>query len=218
MTATPEQRAAARAYMNGALSLDLSDLADALNAAYGDSYTAGLLVAAQQTGGVTSALGDVATPTTPQEWTSFWDAWKPGNAPAADLLNNGGLADLLARTDTTISGIEGTTLDRLGTLLADGVANGDSVDEIAATLGDFIDNPDRAYQIADTEIARCVSQASADGYAAAGVTEWEWLLSPGACPECQEMESSNPHSEGDELPPLHPVCRCSISPIAPDSE
>ena len=203
--------------MNGALSLDLSDLTDALNAAYGDSYVTGLMVAAQQTGAsVVAGLGQMALPSSPAEWASFWDAWKPGNAPAADLLSDGGLEDLLARTDVTISGIEGTTLDRLGNLLADGVANGDSVDTIAGTLGDFVDNPDRAYQIADTETARAVSSAAVDGYEAAGVQEVDWLVSPGACQECQDYADAGPYVLGDApAQPAHPVCRCSYSPRDP---
>jgi len=212
--ATPADRAAARAFTNGALNPDMTKLTTALDQLYGDGYVAGQMVAAQQTGAtVVAGLGQTL-PVGPAEWATFWDAWTPGNQPAADLLSNGGLAQLLARTEVTVKGIEGTTLDRLGNLLADGVAQGLSVDSIARNMGDFIDDPDRAYLIADTEMARSVCQASADQYAASGVTQWDWLASPGACPECEDYASGGPYDVGDgpDLPG-HPRCRCSSSPV-----
>jgi len=212
--ATPAERAAARAFTGGALNLDTADLSAALKTAYGDSYVTGLLTAAQQTGApLATGLGQVL-PATDAGWATFWDAWTPGNQPAGDLLSDGGLARMLAQVDVTVKGIEGTTLDRLGNLLADGVSQGSSVDAIAATLGGFVDNPDRAYQIANTETARAVSAASMDGYGAAGVQQVEWLVSPGACPECEDYATESPFALDDApTQPAHPSCRCSFSPI-----
>lgn len=214
--ASKEERAAARAFTNGALDLNMTDLVAALERAYGDSYVAGMLTAAQQTGAnMVAGLGQTL-PADAAGWTSFWDSWTPGNIPAGDLLNNGGLARLLDQTGETVKGIEGSTLDRLGNLLADGVVNGDSIDTIAGTLGGFIDNPDRAFTIADTETARAVSNASMDGYEAAGVEQVEWLTSPGACEICVDYGASGPFVLNDAPgQPAHPRCRCSYSPIDP---
>jgi hypothetical protein len=210
-------KAAARDFAQANLKLDMAGLRTALDAAYGDAYVTGLLVSAQQTGvGMVAGLGETLIPTDAAGWGTFWDSWAPGNIGASDLLSDGGLADLLAQTDTTISGIEGTTLDRLGNLLADGVASGDSVDAIAASMGDLIDDPDRASLIANTETARAVSNASMDGYATAGIEQVDWLVSPGACQECLDYFTGSPYLLGDApAQPAHPGCRCSLSPRDP---
>jgi hypothetical protein len=204
---------AAREFTRDNLKLDMTDLTGALKTAYGDSYVTGLLTAAQQTGTpLASGLGQVL-PTTDAGWAQFWDAWAPGNIPAGDLLSDGGLTRLLEQADVTIKGIEGSTLDGLGNLLADGVSQGLSVDGIAATMGDFVNNPDRAYLIADTECARSVESASQSAYGAAGVQQWDWLDSPGACEICVGYAADGPYEvgAGPDLPG-HPRCRCSSAP------
>jgi len=211
---TPGDRAAARAFTNGALNLDMTDLTTALKTAYGDSYVTGLLTAAQQTGAtLVAGLGETVIPDSPAAWGTFWDAWTPGNIPAAGLLGNGGLATLLDGVGVTVKGIEGSTLDGLGNLLANGVAQGLSVDSIAGTLSDYVSDPDRAYLIADTEMARSVEAASQTGYADAGVQQWDWLDSPDACDDCVDNEANGPYDVGGgpDLPG-HPRCRCSSSP------
>jgi hypothetical protein len=211
---TPEERAAARAFTHGNLKLDMTDLTAALKTAYGDGYVTGLLTAAQQTGAtVVAGLGQTVIPQTSAAWATFWDSWAPGNLPASDLLSNGGLATLLDAVDVTVKGIEGATLDGLGNLLADGVAQGLSVDSIAGSLGEYVADPERAFLIADTECARAVSSASQDQYAASGVQQWDWLDSPGACGDCVGYAADGPYGvgEGPDLPG-HPRCRCSSSP------
>ncbi|HUX71714.1 MAG TPA: minor capsid protein [Cellulomonadaceae bacterium] len=213
---TPDQTAAARAFVNGNLSPDTAGLIQALVSAYGDAYVAGVLVAAQQTG-LTATLASVAMPTTPDDWAAFWSAWKPGNIAASDLLDNGGLADLLTRAQVTVKGITGSLLDTLGNRLADGVAQGLGSDEIASTLMDVVNDPGRADMIARTETARAVTQASVSSYVDAGVTQVEWLDSPGACDECLEYAGKTyPVDDAPDLP-VHPNCRCDLSPIDPGS-
>jgi hypothetical protein len=219
MAASPDQNAAGRAFTNANLSLDTTGLASALTQAYGDAYVTGLLIAAQQTGQtIIAGLGDLHVPTTGTDWASFWDGWKPGNTDAASLLNDGGLARLLAEQDITVKDIEGTTLDRLGNILAAGAADGLSVDEIAGNLADYVEDPTRAYGIANTETARATSAASMDGYATAGIAEVEWLISPGACPECEDYAAQSPFTLQDApMQPAHPDCRCAYGPLDPGS-
>lgn len=217
--ATPADRAAARAFVNGRLTLNTDNVATALRAAYGDSYMAGVLIAANLTGNaLTGLLGELAVPSTPADWAAFWDTWTPGNAPAAALLSDGGLADLLDQVDTRIVGITGSLLDGLGNALADGVAGGLGVDEITANLMGYVSDPARAEMIARTETARAVSAASMDGYEQAGIARVDWLASPGACPECEDAAASGPYTLQDAPEqPLHPNCRCSYSPVDPGS-
>jgi hypothetical protein len=169
------------------------------------------MTATQQTGAtVVAGLDGLIVPA---NWDDYWATWQPGNIDAAVKLSDGGLADLLDQSGQRIQGIEDTTLDRFGSILADGALNGDSVDTIAAALGDYLDDPARAFQIADTELARAVTGASFDQYLAAGVNEVDWLASPGACPICEDFAGNSPYPLRDfpDLP-AHPVCRCSSSP------
>jgi hypothetical protein len=211
---TPEERAAAQAFARAHGNLDLGQLQDALTSAYGDGWSAGALVGAQQTGAtIITGLDGVAAPA---DWSAYWDAWQPGNTAAATKLDQGGLSDLLEQAGRSIDGIEGTTLDRFGSILADGAANGDSVDTIAGALGQYLQDPARAFAIADTELARAVTSASLDAYLAAGVGLVDWLVSPGACPICDDYGTNGPYPIAD-FPglPAHPRCRCSSAPVDP---
>lgn len=212
---TPEQRDAARAAMRASINVDTAPLLDALQGLYGDAYAAGGLAAAQQLPATTlsSTLAGVFGATDP---AAAWAAWEPGNLDAAVLLDDGGFAALLANAGVSVQGIMGSLLDQMGSTLADGALNGDSVDAIASNLGDLVDDPGRAFTIADTETARAVEAASQGQYAAQGVQQWEWLLSPGACPECEEAQAGSPYdvSGGPDIP-NHPRCRCSSSPLDP---
>jgi SPP1 gp7 family putative phage head morphogenesis protein len=193
-----------------ALHPDLNDLKTAVQAIWGDSYLAGSHVAAQMAGGsVVGALDEVAA-------SVDWSAWQPGYAAAANKVASGGLADLLSQADVTLRGIADATVDQIGNRIADGVAHGWSVDQIAASLSDILDDPSRADSIANTEANRAMSLASQDTYAANGVQSVTWLVSD-PCPECAVNDGVTvPQGEdfpsGDSEPPAHPNCRCAIAP------
>lgn len=206
---------AARAFIQANVEPDTAALEDAIAQLVADAYASGSLALAQQQG--VDPLPIVATAYGPASLASYWDSWTPGSADAAALLDDGGLADLLAQAGITIQDIAGTTLDRLGTLLANGAAAGDSVETISRSLMDLLDDPVRAMTIANTEVARAVSTASLDTYAENGIEQWDWVLSPGACDECEDMESDNPHDLSDDHPPLHPNCRCAAAPVLPEA-
>lgn len=213
MTADPADRAAAREWLAEHAQLSLEDLLAAVQAIYGDGAAIGTASAAQVTGALTDLLPGASTQ--PMDWAKFWADWTPGNADAAALLNNGGLADLLDAADVTVRGIAGTTLDRLGNLLADGAAAGESAEAITASMLDLVGNYDRAYRITVTELARAVTQASLDTYGVNGVARYDLLTSPGACPLCVETAADGPYAVDDMegQPPLHPTCRCAVAPV-----
>lgn len=161
-----------------------------------------------QKDGFTTAVAAIT-----QTDAEFWDTWVPGDEAASDLLDNGGLRTLLDAVELTIKGMTDTTLDRMGTLLAEGAARGDSVDTIARALGDIVDDPKRAYQIADTELARAMSAATTDVMRGNGTETMDWLVSDGCCDECREGEADSPHPLSDaDLIPAHPGCRCAWAP------
>ena len=199
--------AAAGSGGGGGGGMQQGDLESVLRQVYADAYGAGGAAAMEQLpGAATVSLAGVSE--------VDWSAWRPGHPAAANLLTNGGLQSLLDQADATVQGVQGTLLRQMGNRIAAGVAAGDSVDSIASGLGAYVADPDRAEMIAHTETARAMTAATLDTYAANGVGQWDWLLSPDACPECEEQRDANPHRPGDEQPPLHPRCRCAIAPVA----
>ena len=201
--------AAARAVLAGAVH-NKDELEQLIRRVIADGYLAGAHAAADQAGGyVASSAGRVAA-------GIDWSTWAPGDPGAALQAADGGLADLLTQAGQTVQGITGSTLDQLGNLIAQGLADGSSVDEVAGSLGDVALFGDRALMIAHTETARAMTAATEDTYLANGIVQWTWVLSDGACPECVAAAAGGPYGVGGgaERPPLHPYCRCAISPVA----
>jgi SPP1 gp7 family putative phage head morphogenesis protein len=197
--------------------LDPDALLAVLRDIYGDAYLAGahaamLMLESEGLQGaqLVSGVGGLAT-------SIDWSAWSPGWAEAANELagvNGGlGLERLLINAGVRISGITGTDLSRLATVLADGVSRGDSIDTITKAVLGLLGDTNRAEMIAWTETARAMSAASLDTYQANGIQRWNWLISSGACPECASEALSNPHPLTDDMPPAHPRCRCAASPV-----
>jgi 8-oxo-dGTP pyrophosphatase MutT (NUDIX family) len=199
-------REAAKNALAGA---DRTHLEAVLRQLVAESYQTGAFASSQQLG---------AGAVTPQGVDAIdWSTWQPGDLGSALTASDGGLAQLLNSAGVTIDGITGSLTDQLGNTIADGLLSGDSVDTIAGSLGDIVDDPSRAEMIAHTETCRAQTQASLDTYGLNGIGAWDWVLSDGACPECEDAASANPYPVGNEgdQPPQHPRCRCSVSPVVP---
>ena len=150
-----------------------------------------------------------------------WDNWKAGNRAAALLVNKPrGLSTLLDGRGVTIQGINRTTLDRIGTRLANALAEGLPPSEV--DLSDFFDDSERALAIAQTEMSRAVATASRQLYEESGVELVEWIVAD-PCDLCQENADVSPirindtFPSGDTEPPAHPNCVCDISPYVVDT-
>ena len=150
-----------------------------------------------------------------------WDNWKAGNRAAALLVNKPrGLSTLLDSRGVTIQGINRTTLDRIGTRLANALAQGLPASEV--DLSDFFDDSERALAIAQTEMSRAVATASRQLYEESGVELVEWIVAD-PCDLCQENADVSPiriddtFPSGDTEPPAHPNCVCDISPYVVDT-
>jgi SPP1 gp7 family putative phage head morphogenesis protein len=72
----------------------------------------------------------------------------------------------------------------------------------------------RAKTIARTEISYSYNTAQAKTYQSIGLDRWQWLAALGynCCDECTARHG-NVYDWGDEQPPLHPNCLCTIYPI-----
>lgn len=150
-----------------------------------------------------------------------WDNWKAGNRAASLLVSKPrGLSTLLDNRGVTIQGINRTTLDRIGTRLANALAEGLPPSEV--DLSDFFDDAERALAIAQTEMSRAVATASRQLYEESGVELVEWIVAD-PCDLCQENADVSPipidatFPSGDTEPPAHPNCVCDISPYVVDT-
>ena len=218
---TPDQQAAIDA-IRANVRIARTELNNVLRQMVADSAVSGSHVAATQIGiggQMIRGLGDEAT-------SIDWGAWSPGWAAAADLTEMGGLARFLNAASVTIKGMDETDIARLGSIIADGLANGsptrDVANEIAAQMGNVEDIASRAYLIADTETARAMCAATEDTYAQNDIEQWEWLAQTAedgdpddrVCEECLDRDGETYDVGGDDpIPPQHPRCRCAMMPV-----
>lgn len=116
------------------------------------------------------------------------------------------------RADQVAREVAANLGDGVAKILATGWENGDSTDTIACALAVFIDSSGRADRIAVTETARSMVAGSLDTYQRNGISQWDWLESPGACLYCQRLAAGGPYGLNDPAPPGHPFCRCATVP------
>ncbi len=190
-----------------ALSLNHEPLQEALTQLYSASWPAGVKDAVAHLG---RKVSDIA-----QRLADFiGDLWKPSDVPDGDELEGMGFEDFLDAVNTWIQEMDGTTRRQVAQALTDGMAEGESTDQIAARIDQALHNPKRAMMIARTEVNRAMSRAALATYRANGVQQWDLLTAADPCPICAGIAASNPHSIADTalLPPEHPMCRCSAAP------
>lgn len=217
---TTNARDWAKVYINR---VDTSRLNSALARIYADAYTLGVDITTYE---LARALGIHKAAPSRKELSNAlkidWDNWKPGNRAAANLVNPpNALRRLLDSRGVTIQGINNTTLNRIGTRLADGLNAGVSRKEMAKLVNEVLNDSERALVIAGTEMASAVVQASKELYADSGVEQIEWLAS-NPCDECQENNDQSPIGIDEQWingdPPVHPNCFCDIAPYVVDTQ
>lgn len=201
---------------------DTSKLEDALARIYADAFILGQDITAYE---LAKALR--ITKAVPSRKTLLralrmnWDTWKPGNRAAAALLDPpAGLRRQLQRRGVVIRGLSRTTVDRIGTRLADALRQGLNRTETAKLIDEVLNDPERAVVIAGTETANAVVQSSKDLYRESGVEMIEYLVAD-PCDECQENYEASPIPIGDSFPngdpPVHPNCMCDVAPYVVDT-
>ncbi len=133
-----------------------------------------------------------------------------------------------------------TTIDFLIQAVNDGIADGDSIDEITDTISKVFDKGEeyRASRIARTEVFSTANDAGKDAYRQSGIVKsirWKTAADELVCDLCGPMDnkvigiSENFFDKGQTVegdsgesydlnyeavgnPPLHPNCRCFILP------
>ena len=124
--------------------------------------------------------------------------------------------------------ITDSTRDMIRTAISDGLAANVGRDGIITSIEALTGfSSQRADMIAETEIARVNSQAALQTYRAAGdvgvIVKKEWLIAAAnVCDECRAnadegaIDLDQNFSSGDDTPPAHPGCRCSVAPVVQD--
>lgn len=115
---------------------------------------------------------------------------------------------LLDNAPTMADNITNTTASTVGAIITSGVTDGQSASDINSTVGDVLNNDQRANMITLTEANRAYNTGVLDQLIASGETTFEWITYDGACADCLALEGTHP--VGDDTPPLHPNCQCAI--------
>ena len=110
-------------------------------------------------------------------------------------------------------------MDDIGNALGESIELGLSAKQTAKAILQHVGSPSRAMMIAVTEQNRAISAATVARYKEMGVEKNEWLASD-PCDECEENDGEvRPlganFPSGDDQPPVHPNCRCTLLPVIP---
>lgn len=105
--------------------------------------------------------------------------------------------------------------------VARAIEEGMSNDDLADLLADnYAFSAERAEMIARTETAFADVAGNMAAYRESGVVESKkWITGADCCPECQLLDGmvvgidEDFPNDGGDGPPLHPACRCDVSPV-----
>ena len=129
----------------------------------------------------------------------------------SEYLKDGGFTRLTGQIDKT-------TVDRIASALADAYEEGADFDGVAkAVKGEFADMTEyRARMIAQTELNDAFNQSIMHFGAQAGATKKAWMVDLAPCVICiansleGDIDLEDDFESGDDAPPAHPNCLCSL--------
>ena len=139
------------------------------------------------------------------------------------LANDKAIAWAEKRSAELVTQIEESTREFIRKDVVNALENGYSTEQLTEDLIDnYAFSDARAEMIARTELAEAMIEGNLIGWRESGVVEQkEWNVGDGCCEECevydgQAVDLDDDFPEGD--PPLHPNCRCDLSPIVAPTE
>lgn len=128
-----------------------------------------------------------------------------------------------ARSASMVTEIEETTRAMLRNTVAEALEKGWSLRELAEVLmEEYAFSASRAATIAATEMNDALTHAELSAWESSGVVksvEWSMSNLEGVCTVCEANADEGPveigtlFSSGDDGPPAHPNCRCSLIPV-----
>jgi hypothetical protein len=144
-------------------------------------------------------------------------------AELALLLRGGNGAE--AAAEIVAEAIAGGYANALAIILAgtdaDWADSQDTLDELGDLLSDALADEDTAVTLVGTQINIYTGLSAHDYYMQNSVTLVNWVTDPsksGVCPVCVANEAASPQTNGqpwpsgDVSPPAHPNCRCQLLP------
>jgi HK97 family phage portal protein len=157
----------------------------------------------------------------------FTDITSRRGARAAELIGTrfeltAGVVDAINKKAMTFAEqVNETTKKKLKKQLGEGIANGESVPDLANRVSDVFKTRTKseAERIARTEVSFASNEAELSAYKQSGVIEKkEWLAEPDACELCASLggetaKLGESFGGGFDTPPAHPNCRCTILPV-----
>lgn len=138
-----------------------------------------------------------------------------------DQANENAVEWARSRVSNLVKGLDESSGHALNEITAQAIESGLTNDELAELIGAaYAFSPERSLVIARTETAEADSQGTMIGYRASGVvTGKSWDPDAEACPVCQGNAADGvigldeTFSSGDDAPPAHPNCECSVIPV-----
>lgn len=116
--------------------------------------------------------------------------------------------------------VNDTTISALESEIADGIANGESINQISQRVENLYDGWDetRSTLIARTETSAAANFGAEEGYKQAGVEQIEWVVVAPEDEDCLMNENEivdigDKFPSGHTEPPAHPNCVCGILPV-----
>jgi len=152
-----------------------------------------------------------------------WSSWTPGSEALAQMVApKGALAGLLENAGVVSNQLWATKLDEVGTILANGLRDGSTVDTIATNLEEVAGGESKAMVIARTELNRAMTQAAVSRYQDSGIDQVEWEAAD-PDDECADNDGEvvtygEEFPSGDIEPPVHPNCRCGLLPVIAEAQ
>jgi len=120
------------------------------------------------------------------------------------------------RSLTLAKSINMTTMDAIRKALADGFAEGESIQQLTKRIeGYFTENTKyRAEMVARTEVISASNEGALHRYELEGIEKSEWYAAPDSCEVCQVEDGKILlTSESHGLIPRHVNCRCVWLPV-----
>lgn len=138
--------------------------------------------------------------------------WTQANLAARDWA--------LAHSAQTIAGISTTSTAAVQQAIATWIENGLPLSALRDDLTPLFGSA-RAELIASTEVTRAFAEANRIAYRESGLVgkmEWRTAVDERVCPVCgalneRQVGLDESFSEGFEVPPAHPRCRCILAPV-----
>lgn len=130
------------------------------------------------------------------------------------VLNEAALKWIAKRSLALAKLLNGTTIEELRAVLAEGFAAGESIPQLRNRIEEYYSraNRVRATMVARTEVITASARGTEEAYRELGVQKVEWYtaLDERTCEECVPLHGKiYPIDEGPR-PALHPQCRCVI--------